>query len=185
MAKTIEDVLAAGEAFVAWDGQPDDGTLTLSAFALSGGGARQAAFKDVPVGQVDAVSADMRRRGVSVGGYDFHCDHAWLGEADRFRVWGKDALVLDAGEREVMAGDRRWARGELEGVAAFVDEDMVRRGVAVVVTGGERVPVVLERSAGAMSMPTYDRYDAMMDTAWTVRLAKELSSFLGVPVVAG
>lgn len=184
MATTFEEALAEADTFAAWDGKADGGVLTLSVFVLADG-ARQVAWRDVPLDDVAQVTASLRAQGVRIGGYDFHCDHAWLAEPDAFRVWSKDAVRLAADSAVVSYDDgREVARAQILGIEAFLDADGVRRGVVAIVEGGEQVPLVVERSSAAMSLPDYDRYDMLLDSAWTIRLAQALGAWLGVEVTA-
>ena len=94
--------------------------------------------------------------------------------------------AIARGEGQLVEVVQQWPRGCAHQSSVVRAQSQARDIAqrALDVEGGEQVPLVVERSSAAMSLPDYDRYDMLLDSAWTIRLAQALGAWLGVEVTA-
>jgi hypothetical protein len=180
---TIDEALAhPGPLLAAWDLTVRGGRRTLTLFSLADDRALALAHDAVPEAGMDAATAPLRARGIPIGACDGFCDFVWLGDADRFAVWGPHGRELDArGGTLALAGGRTLARGELERVYAYADDDYVERGVRARLRSGEEIGLVRDVSATAAADPTYSRNELLYDTEWAGAIAAAVAAWAGVP----
>jgi len=167
---------------VAWDLEVSEGTRELTAFDLSGGGAKQLAARRVPVDEVSALDAALVASGHVVGSYDGHRTFVWRVTPDVVEVWSAAAKELEA--RDGMIVDSLGRRAPADSIAAiigYVEDDFVDRGLKVIDRAGQRRTLCFELSPHASSDPTYSRSDLLSDSTWIPALGSALARWAGVP----
>lgn len=171
-----------GPLLAAWDLTVRGGARTLTLFSLAEDRARALAHRGARAGEEDAASAPLRARGIAIGAYDGFCDFAWLDEGERFTVWNPHRRVLEArGDALALADGRTLARGELERVYAWADDDYLARGVRARLRSGEEVVLVRDVSAVAAADPAYSRNELLYETEWAGAIAGAVAAWGGVP----
>lgn len=174
------DALAApGPKILAWRTIPKNGMRLLSVFSLAGGGAVQVSWHDYPEQEMEAVTAEHRAAGRSVGEYDDNSDYIWLVD-DGVTVWDSKQLVLRAeGDLLKVEHGREFRRGEVRLFIAFASDDYLDRGVMAQLVDGSEVEVYVERSWTAMADPTYSRNELLFDAAWATDVGSSLALWAG------
>jgi hypothetical protein len=99
---------------------------------------------------------------------------------------GADACVWNRRGRQAwIDGGRFHIEGDaldVIAVEAYVERDMVERGVSVVLASGQRRVLARQHEPMAAIDPSYDGLDLLADATWARSLAKAIADALGVPL---
>jgi hypothetical protein len=128
----------------------------------------------------------------------------WQGEADRFfsdkqwrfaytvaphpfRLYDRQGLRAAVDDNALMlspvrGASRRVAIADIAHITAELSADWVKRGVAVKLKTGERMPILVRSEWSVELYMFYDGLELMCDTGWVHGIARELGQALQVPV---
>jgi hypothetical protein len=168
----FDDAAAApGRKGLVVDAEVVDGERALRIYRLGEDGAKQLAARRVPVGEVEARSAELVAQGLVVARTEEYCSIVWVCEGDRIEVYDGTSKLLEAGPAAAtLAGGRVVARSEVARVIAYASDDMTDRGIKAVLRSGEEVDLVYDYSlaaaAGAEGWPVYSRNELICETVW-------------------
>jgi hypothetical protein len=168
----FDDAAAApGRKGLVADDEMEDGKRSLMIYQLGDGGAKQLAARRVPVGEVEARTAELVARGLVAARTEEYCSIVWVCEGDHIEVYDEASKLLDAGrERATLAGGRVVARSDVARVIAYASDDMTDRGIKAVLRSGEEVDLVHEYSltaaAAVEGWPVYSRNELICETVW-------------------
>ena len=180
---TFEEAIAApGQKFQASGNKVKDGKRVMMIYSLDGDGAKQLAWKHVPVDEHSAIVASLIARGIAVAGYDFYCLFVWVENADGIEVYDDKQRVFRAdGDYATLEDGSVIERADIATVVAFAKEDYVYRGVKAALRSGKEVPLVTEASSAAMGDPTYSRNELLMETGWASAIGAAIAKWAGTP----
>jgi hypothetical protein len=178
---TFEEAVAApGRKVQIPDTEVKNGERLLEIFSISMDGAKRTAFRRVPVAELDALVADLQRRGLAVAGNDAFCDFVWVSGPEGVEVYDNERLVFQAaGDRATLVDGRVVKRGDIARVITYAERDYVRRGVRAVLRSGEQVELVEESSVSAMGDPVYSRNELLNETGWCSTIAVAITRWAG------
>lgn len=174
---SISDALAQSAAYVvAWDIEPHDHLQTLAVFAVDGPPRVVAQATTDHAGR-EAWAEELAARGLGVGEYHLDSGVIWRATAERFCVWARSGLALDADRERIIVGRATLDAQAVYSAAAFVVADRARRGVSLV--RGDHEWIVVETFAReAMLGPSYDALASLSAVAWTRALTRALTGWL-------
>lgn len=178
IAALLKEFAANPGAVLAWEVEG----LNLSVFRVEGG-AEQLALTRVPRADRATLRAELTKLGYAQGQYASEADFVWLRDEHSFVVWDAKGQALRADAEALTFAKATVTRAPGMEVVAFVDDDLIRRGVLVRSASGEhKVAVHIELRAGAGD-GSYGPLDALGDCGWTVALGRALADFLGATFV--
>ncbi len=179
----FDDAAAApGRKGLVVDDEQKEGQRWLMIHRLGEDGAKQLAARRVPVGEVEARTAELVARGLVVAYTEEDCAIVWTRDGDRIEVYDERRKLLDAGpEGATLAGGRVVARADVARVIAYASADMSDRGIKAVLRSGEEVDLVYEYSltaaANAEGWPVYSRNELLCETVWCSTLGHVLAAW--------
>lgn len=183
----FDDAVAAPgrNAVVAAD-EIADGERWMMIYRLGADGAKQAAARRVPVGEVDARIAELVARGLVVARTEEYCAIVWICDGDRIEVYDDSSKLFDAGpERAALAGGRVVARADVARVIAYASDDMSDRGIKAALRSGGEVDLVYDYSlaaaANAEGWPVYSRNELICETVWCSTLGRVIAAWASAP----
>lgn len=180
LTQLLEELENDPGAIAAWEvDKVGDGSLSV--FRVDGGLA-ELAHTVVLAADRASVVADLEGRGLVTGFYGSMTGYVWQKQADTFTVWGKRGRVLTTDGSTLTFKRQTVAVVPGMEVVAFLDEDLIFRGVRITVGDASHV-VAIHTQLRASSDASYGALDALNDCGWTVYLGRELADFLGVPLV--
>lgn len=167
-------------AILAWEvDQPRD--VTLSLFRVEGG-TQQLAHTLVAPADRAAIAAELDKLGHRQGSYASMTGLVWRSADGAFTIWGPRGRVFHSDGSSLQLARQTVAFDPSMEVVAFLDDDLVDRGVRLEGSAGDLV-VAKHRQTRAVSDFSYGALDALADCGWTIYLGRELAGFLGVPLV--
>jgi hypothetical protein len=163
----------------------EDGTRWLTIYQLGDDGAKRLASRRVPVGELEARSAELVAQGLVAARAEEPARIVWVCEGERVEVYDERTKLLDAGpEGATLAGGRLVARADVARVIAYASDDMSDRGIKAVLRSGEEVDLVYELSLTAdvntWGYPVYSRNELLCETVWCSLLGRVLAGWAGV-----
>jgi hypothetical protein len=180
----LSDLMTALEAhpgsILAWE-VDQVGRSALSVFQIEGG-TRQLAHIVVDDADAPAVRAELAATGQGAGSYGRRTGVVWLLRDGTFSVWGSEGLLFRSDGKSLEMKGESFAFEPTMEVIAFLDENLIGRGVKIA-NGAEEHLVARHLELRAAADFTYGPLDALDDCGWTVYLGRALATFLGVPLV--
>jgi hypothetical protein len=178
---TFEEAVAApGRKVYVAGTQVKDGKRALMIFSLADDGAKQLAARQVPDTELEALTTDLKARGLAVADSDFNCDFVWACNAGGIEVYDSKRKVLDAkGDRATLVDGSTVARTDIARVMSFASDDFIHRGVKAALRSGKEVELVTEVSLSATGDPTYSRNELLFETGWCSTLGTLIATWAG------
>jgi hypothetical protein len=181
---TFEEALATpGPLVAAWEGWRRQADRKLLLFSVEPT-PTMLASTSVPDSGRDAMSNDLRKRGVRVGAYVPLKDLFWCADDQGFALWSWSRLLAHGNNGDLELADGRSVTGsQVRSVTSFVENEMIHRGVRLELADGSSVVVVDEQSSAAEGDPSYNRDNLSIDAAWAHYLGAALATWMGKPHV--
>jgi hypothetical protein len=151
----------------AWDDM-DDRRETLVLFDVDDEGASRLCTETIPADEQEDRNEALRDAGARIGRTYGNTEYVWVADEQGFTVWTASGVAYE----QAVPTDR------ITSVVAFYDAaDRGHRGVTA---GGQLV--VEQHDSTASNDPTYNQDDFSMDAIWTSYIARDLATWLGVPL---
>lgn len=178
----IWEVLATeGSLVVAWEAWTTRGDKTLLVYSVQSR-PTQLIETDVPASNQDAMSKDLRQRGVRVGEFVPRSQYFWCADDKGFALWSLARLEAEGTHGDlVLAAGRRVTNSQVRAVVSFVSDDMVHRGVRLDLDNGSRVVVAQDEDLAPIADPGYDVANLAIDASWARHLGIALANWLNRP----
>jgi hypothetical protein len=175
---TIEQALAsAGPLLAFWDEACLDDEW-LGIYRDAGGKPELLAYSTVDGSARAATTADLRRRGVRVGGTAGTSPFFWSDDGS-FTVWSLSGRVAQGAPGEITTGGRTVRGADVAQVVSFYDDDDYgHRGVLLELKDGSMVVAVEERDPASRA-PGYGMDNLAMEGQWATHLGRALAKWLG------
>lgn len=158
-----------GAPALIWDGFPEEADVAAIRAALS-------ASATVWPGALDTM-------------YATPWTLAWTLPPAAIRAYDPEgpALAIEGSTITLFTAGRPRRRADVAAVTAvrgWAGDDRVRRGVDLVLRGGEAVTVAEREDPAAAVDPTYDHLDLSLDAAWIPAFGRALAAAIGAPYEA-
>lgn len=147
-------------------------------------GTMQLGFVTVRREEKSAIDAELGRRELAAGSYASMTGLVWFRRGRAFYLHGSEGRLFQTDGVSLDFQNRCTALEAGMRVAAYVADDLIRRGVRIVSPRGEYT--VAEHTQLRASVDwSYGALDALSDSGWTVYLGSDLAEFLGIPFEDG
>jgi len=181
---TLEQALATpGPLVAAWEGWTSRADRTLLVYSVQSKPSKLAEAA-VPEPERDALSRDLRKRGVRIGTWVPLSDRFWCSDEQGFALWSLTRLEADGRNGDLQLADgRHVSAAQVRTVTSFVEDGMTHRGVRLELADGSSIVVADEEDSAPLADPTYNRDNLSIDAAWASYLGAALAKWLGKPHV--
>jgi len=178
--KWVPAPVAQGPQLAAWDYAQDPPGLAM--YMVGSDGGKRIGYGRIEKARRDAVTADLRKWGVRVGGCYGSSAFVWVADEYGATVWSKDDVRVEGTRAEMKLPGRTLKTTDVTAIVSFVGDDYVQRGVRAVLRDGREVTLVDEHDDIAKLDPTFGRNEFLAsDARWIGCLGRDVAASLRVP----